>query len=291
MGVHKLITELARAKVNLTLNVLGKRADGYHELSSIVAFADIGDQLTLQPDERWSLTCSGPSAGAIAGGNIVDKAAAAFAVAWPGARMARAELVKELPVFAGIGGGSADSAAALRALRRLNADVPGGADIDWIALARSLGADVPVCLTSRLSFMGGVGERVQMFRRQHALPAVLVKPSVAVSTAAVFQDLAAQPVGQSVSTAPQQEPATTDDLVALIRAGRNDLEAPARRIAPEIGEVCATLAAIPGCQLARMSGSGATCFGLFETVTAAEAAAKSIAAKRPDWWVRPTMLR
>ena len=283
------IQELAPAKVNLTLEVLGKRADGYHELASLVAFADVGDHLSLHPDDHWSLTCKGPTAAAIAGGNIVERAAAAFASAWSGARTGRAELEKHLPVFAGIGGGSADAAATLRALRRLNAGTPGGAAIDWIALARNLGADVPVCLGSRMSHMGGTGERVRMFLKPHALAAVLVNPGVAVATAAVFRELAA-PALIVRPTVDFDEPATTDDLLAQIQAGRNDLEGPARRIAPVIGEVCAAIASTAGCQLARMSGSGSTCFGLYETATAAEAAAREIVGKRPEWWVRATAL-
>ena len=286
----KPIEELARAKVNLTLEVRGKRPDGYHELSSLVAFADVGDRLVVTAADAWSFTSSGPTARAIDSPNIVDRAAAAFAEAWPGAHAACCSLHKVLPVFAGIGGGSADAAAALRALRRLNAERPGGEHIDWIALARSLGADVPVCLGSRLSLMQGTGERVQMFGRPHKLAAVLVNPGVAVSTADVFRALAAKPIALPVGSTPWREPATTDDLLAAIRASRNDLEGPARGIAPVIGEVLASLTATAGFQLARMSGSGATCFGLYETVTAAVAAARGIAEKRPDWWVRATVL-
>ncbi len=286
----KLIEELARAKVNLTLEVSGKRPDGYHELSSLVAFADVGDRLLVTPADVWSLSCSGPMALAIDGPNIVDRTAAAFAKAWPGARTGHCTLHKALPVFAGIGGGSADAAAALRALQQLNTATPGGAEIDWLALARSLGADVPVCLGSQLSLMQGAGERVQMFGRPHALAAVLVNPGVAVSTAAVFSQLAAPPVDPARGMERCQEPATTGALLAMIQASRNDLEAPAIRLAPVIGEVLASLAATPGCQHARMSGSGSTCFGLFDTATAAAAAADEIANDRPDWWVRATVL-
>ena len=284
------ITEIARAKVNLTLEVLGKRPDGYHELRSLVAFADFGDTLTLQPADRWSLTTTGPTSSTIAGGNIVDRAAAAVAAAWPDAKTGSAHLEKVLPVFAGIGGGSADAAACLRALIRLNADTPGGAEIDWMALARGLGADLPVCLGSGLSLMQGTGERVQMLRQRQALCAVLINPGIAVSTASVFAELAAPPIRQSAASDQFREPATPADLLSLIQAGRNDLEAPAMRVAPVIGDVLKTLAATPGCQLARMSGSGSTCFGLYETVAEAEAAVLEIAANRPEWWVRGTIL-
>ena len=284
------ITEIARAKVNLTLEVLGKRPDGYHELCSLVAFADFGDTLTLQPAERWSLATAGPTSSAIAGGNIVDRAAIAVAAAWPNAKTGAALLEKILPVFAGVGGGSADAAACLRALKRLNADTLGAAEIDWRALARSLGADVPVCLGSGLSLMQGTGERVQMLRQRHALCAVLINPRAAVSTASVFADLAAPPLQQDAATIQFQEPATLADLLCLVQVGRNDLEASAMRVAPIIGDVLKILAATPGCQLARMSGSGSTCFGLYETATAAEAAASEIAANRPEWWVRGTIL-
>ncbi len=288
-SVPNLITERARAKVNLTLEVLGRRPDGHHELNSLVAFADFGDTLTLRPAHQWRLTTTGPMSGAIIGGNIVDRAAAGVAAAWPMAATGEAHLEKLLPVFAGIGGGSADAAAALRALRRLNAGIPGEADVNWTALARRLGADVPVCLASSLSRMQGIGERVQMFSTRHTLAAVLVNPGVAVSTAAVFAELAAPALGNVQLNQPFHEPATTVDLLALVSASSNDLETPAIRVVPAIGEVLGRLAATRDCQLARMSGSGPTCFGLYETEAAAEAAAREIAEVSPDWWVRATL--
>ncbi len=289
-GAQKPIHELAPAKVNLTLEVLGKRPDGFHELSSLVTFADFGDRFSLTPGEAWGLSCSGPMAGAISGANIVDLAAKALRQLWPQARLGHGELYKVLPVFAGIGGGSADAAAALRALRRLNAQIPGSVAIDWAGLARSLGADVPVCLVSQLSLMQGIGERIQTLARRHALPAVLVNPGVALSTAAVFAELAAAPLLAYDGTSPFREPATTAQLRQLILASRNDLEAPAFRLAPVIGEVCAALTATQGCTLTRMSGSGPTCFGIYDTPTAAAAAAHQLSRQWPDWWVRATIL-
>jgi 4-diphosphocytidyl-2-C-methyl-D-erythritol kinase len=284
------IEELAPAKVNLTLSVLGKRNDGYHELESLVAFADIGDRVRLEPSDRWSLTCEGPMAAAISGPNSVDLAARAFAQHWPAARTGRGVLHKMLPVFAGIGGGSSDAAAVLRALRRLN---PGVAAIDepiWQTLARGLGADVPVCLAGRMAFMQGTGERLRPLVRKHALPAVLVNPGVTLATRSVFENLDAVPWIEDQAKAGPAEPDDSAGLLDVVRSGRNDLEAPALKLAPAIGEVLDALRANSACWLARMSGSGPTCFGLFGTFAQAQAAATLLAAKAPNWWVRSTVL-
>jgi 4-diphosphocytidyl-2-C-methyl-D-erythritol kinase len=289
-GGRTAVYELARAKVNLTLEVLGKRSDGYHELSSLVGFADLGDTLTLMHGKTWKLTCSGPTALAIEGRNIVDLAAAAVASRWPQMRTGHVELFKLLPVFAGIGGGSANAAAALRALRRFNVDHVGADDADWLAIAQKLGADVPVCMVSRLAAMRGIGEQLDVFETRHELPAVLVNPAFPVPTAAVFAEFAARPLPAGFASQPIQEPASTDELLQAVMSSRNDLEAPAIRLAPIIGDVLASLTATSGCQLARMSGSGSTCFGLYETTTSAEAAAEEIARKWPAWWVRATVL-
>ena len=284
------IEELAPAKVNLTLAVLGRRADGFHELRSLVAFADFGDRFQLDAADRWSLKCYGPTAGAIASVNIVDRVAAAIAREWPDAVLARGALLKELPVFAGIGGGSADAAAAIRAFRRLHTKYAVGAGVDWAAIACSLGADIPVCLASRMSLMQGIGERVEILERRHELPAVLINPGVSLPTARVFAELAAPMFQGSGEPGPFREPTDTAQLLQLVIAGRNDLEPTALRLVPAIGRVRAALDARDGCLLARMSGSGPTCFGLYDTIAAAEAAARSIAKEWPDWWVRSTVL-
>ncbi|MGX5735580.1 4-(cytidine 5'-diphospho)-2-C-methyl-D-erythritol kinase [Bosea thiooxidans] len=286
------LTTRARAKVNLDLRVLGRRADGYHELESLVAFAGIGDTLTLEPGEPVALTIAGPSAAGLEAddGNLVLRAARALETARPGLRLGRFHLVKRLPVAAGIGGGSADAAAALRLLARLNG-IPLG-DPMLLGVAAQVGADVPVCLDSRARLMAGIGERLGPVLRLPPLFAVLVNPGVAVETVAVFRALGlsagqklAEPRGEGVHGL---GPAG-DFLPRLIRSG-NDLAAPARRVASEIDEVIAGLESLPGCRLARMSGSGATCFALFDDRAASAAAAKALAKARPGWWVKPTLL-
>ena len=287
-GRGGVITELARAKVNLTLEVLGRRPDGYHELVSLVAFAGLGDRLELSPAGDWSLSCEGPAAKGIEGDNLAGQAAAAVRVAWPDAAMGHLHLFKSLPVAAGLGGGSADAAAALRALRRLNEGRAGAPD--WLALARQLGADVPVCFIGKLAVMRGLGERIDAVNFNVALPAVLVNPGTPLATARVFGDLAAQPLSGNAQLAGIPEFGDTASLLAWILAGRNDLEAPALRLAPSVGRVRAALQAQPDCRVARLSGSGPTCFGLFETPQAARAAAEAIAREQPDWWVQATAL-
>ena len=286
------LTTRARAKVNLDLRVLGRRADGYHELESLVAFAGLGDTLTLEPGAPVALAISGPSAAGLEAddGNLVLRAARALEKARPGLQLGRFHLVKRLPVAAGIGGGSADAAAALRLLARLNGIALG--DPVLLSVAAQVGADVPVCLASRARLMAGIGERLGPVLRLPPLFAVLVNPGVAVETAAVFRALGLSH-GQKLAE-PRGEgehglgPAG-DFLPRLIRSG-NDLAAPARRVTSEIDEVIAGLEALPGCRLARMSGSGATCFALFDDRAASAEAAKTLARARPGWWVKPTLL-
>jgi 4-diphosphocytidyl-2-C-methyl-D-erythritol kinase len=275
-----LIRELARAKVNLDLLVTGRRADGYHELDSLVAFADIGDELILEPSPELTLELIGPFAAGLGTGedNLVLRAAQELAAA-AGVRRpsARLRLDKRLPVAAGLGGGSADAAAALRGLRRL-----WGLPLDDGALAEiglGLGADVPVCLPSRPARMRGVGERIEPAPGLAVLHLLLVNPQRPLATAAVFRELPATGMGPRSA-----EPPAGPDLEWLARS-RNDLELPARSLLPVIGEVLTALADVPGCRLARMSGSGATCFGLFGQPAEAKAAAASIARAHPGWWV------
>jgi len=290
--VASSLTTRARAKVNLDLRVLGRRADGYHELESLVAFAGIGDTLTLESGEPVSLSIGGPRAVGLEAddGNLVLRAARALEKARPGLRLGRFHLVKRLPVAAGIGGGSADAAAALRLLARLNGIALG--DPVLRSVAAQVGADVPVCLDSRARLMAGIGERLGPVLRLPPLFAVLVNPGVAVETVAVFRALGLSH-GQKLAE-PREEgergPGPAGDFLArLIRSG-NDLAAPARRVASEIDEVIARLEALPGCRLARMSGSGATCFALFDDCRASAAGAKALAKARPGWWVKATLL-
>jgi len=287
------LTTRARAKVNLDLRVLGRRADGYHELESLVAFAGVGDLLTLDPEAPLSLSIAGPRAEGLAvdDGNLVLRAAGALAAARPGLRLGRFHLVKRLPVASGIGGGSADAAAALRLLARLN----GIALTDPLlhGVAAQVGADVPVCLDSRTRLMAGIGERLGPELRLPPLFAVLVNPGVAVETAAVFRALGLAP-GQrlaSAGTMSSTVPTSAPELLGRLAASGNDLAAPARSVAPAIDAVLERLSGLPGCRLARMSGSGATCFALFDDCGASAVAAKALQREQPGWWIKPTVFR
>ncbi|KRE09132.1 4-diphosphocytidyl-2C-methyl-D-erythritol kinase [Bosea sp. Root670] len=286
------MTTRARAKVNLDLLVLGRRADGYHELESLVAFAGVGDTLSLEPGADLSLTLAGPRSEGLAAddGNLVLRAARSLAAARPGLRLGRFHLVKRLPVASGIGGGSADAAAALRLLARLNGITPG--DPILREVATQVGADVSVCLDSRARLMAGIGEKLGPVLRLPPLFAVLVNPGVGVETVGVFRALGLK-AGEAVSEARAQNlagPASAADLLGYLATTSNDLAAPAQRGAPVIGEALDRLAALPGCRLARMSGSGATCFALFDDCASSAAAAKALQRERPGWWVKPTLL-
>ncbi len=270
----------APAKINLTLAVLGRRPDGYHELDSLVAFAGCHDTLRLDPDGPEGLTLSGPTADAAGAGadNLVLKAARALRDRVPGMRGGAFHLVKRLPVAAGIGGGSSDAAAALRLLARLNRlafDHPAVLDA-----AAATGADVPVCLVPRARRMRGIGHQVEPVPAVR-LWAVLANPRVPVPTADVFRALGLPP------GASHPAPASALD----VHRGGNDLEAPAVACAPAIAAVLDALRGLPGCRLARMSGSGATCFALFDDCRAAAAAAAILRRAQPVWWVKPTLLR
>jgi 4-diphosphocytidyl-2-C-methyl-D-erythritol kinase len=281
------LTEFAPAKINLALHVLGRRIDGYHELDSIVAFADVGDELTFTPAAEFTITATGPFAHLlpVPENNIIFAAwkAVAAVASTRGKTLppVSIKLTKNLPVAAGIGGGSANAAAAMRGFLRL-AEIGGiGADIEKTAL--SLGADVPVCLLSKACRMQGVGERITPLENVKPLHAVLVNPMIQVSTAAVFQQLGlAKGECHGAPLADLSDPTTW----------RNDLMAPAMAIAiaPKIAEVIAALESQPGLRLARMSGSGATCFGVFGTTDAARDAAGNLSASHPQWWVRQVTL-
>ncbi len=269
-------TALARAKVNLCLHVTGRRADGYHLLDSLVVFAETGDRIEAEAASDLSLTVTGPQGAGLSAGedNLCLRAARSFGQT----QGARLTLHKHLPVASGIGGGSADAAAVLRALSRLwRVALP-----DAAALLR-LGADVPVCLAGRPARMRGVGERLDPVAALPPAWLVLVNPGVAVATPEVFRRLERRDHPPLPDTLPAF--ADAGALAAFLRAQRNDLEAPARQIAPVIGDVIAALAEQPGCLLARMSGSGATCFGLFATEAAAQAAAARLRGRQPGWWI------
>ncbi|MDV7145172.1 4-(cytidine 5'-diphospho)-2-C-methyl-D-erythritol kinase [Tropicimonas sp. TH_r6] len=274
------IEAAAPAKVNLTLHVTGQRPDGYHLLDSLVVFADSGDRITVAPAPETRFSVTGPRAEGVPtdASNLVLKAATLMACA-----PSEITLEKRLPAASGIGGGSADAAATLRALCQLyHLPLPSAEE------ALRLGADVPVCLQGRAIRMSGIGERLDPVPALPPLPAVLVNPGVEVSTPEVFQKLTRR------DNPPMRDiPAGLtgpNELAAWLAAQRNDLEAPARSLAPEISHTLAALAATQACLLARMSGSGATCFGLYPDAESAEFAAESLRAAQPDWWVLPTVL-
>ena len=331
--------ERAPAKINLTLRVLGRRADGYHELESLVVFAAVGDTLTFASGRTLSLAVRGPTAGAA--GEVIDNlvlnAAHALAARIEGLKLGRFVLSKRLPVAAGLGGGSADAGAALRLLARANRIALD--DPRLLAAALATGADVPVCLDPRPRVMRGIGEILSDPLDLPRLPAVLVNPGVAVPTKEAFAALrlstAKSAGGSSPSplvgeggrawgtdyasrSTPTPDPpslrfggrgsksaialATAGDpspqgggekraaLLRLLVKDRNDLEAPAIGLQPVIADVLAALRALDGCRLARMSGSGATCFGLFDSTRAAAAAARTLRSKHSGWWIRATAL-
>jgi 4-diphosphocytidyl-2-C-methyl-D-erythritol kinase len=292
--------EKAPAKVNLTLHVLGRRADGYHEIESLVAFAGVGDALSFTPGRALALTVGGPTAAAAGdtADNLVLKAARALAEQVEGLQLGRFALSKRLPVAAGLGGGSADAAAALRMLARSSRLAPD--DPRLLQAARATGADVPVCLDPRPRLMRGIGDILSEPLDLPKLAAVLVNPGVAVPTREVFAALklpagsvAASPPGSATSLVATSLVATSlgaTSLADAIANGRNDLELPAIELQPVIADVLAVLRKLPGCRLSRMSGSGATCFGLFDSTAAATAAARTLRIGYPAWWVRPTVL-
>ncbi len=285
------LIEEGRAKVNLSLRVVGRRADGYHDLESVVAFADCADRLTLEPGGELKLATTGPLAAACGdtADNLVFKAAKLLAEAVPGLKFGAFALDKVLPVAAGIGGGSADAAAALRLLARLNNLSLDDPRLQKVALAT--GADVPVCLFSRACDMTGVGEQLLPLALP-SMPCVMVNPRVPVATQDVFRALGLRHgellVGAtSVLDAPAwpEDGASIADWVDVLETVANDLEAPAMRIEPVIGEVLEALRASSGVKLARMSGSGATCFAIFGAPAETHAAAERIRSDHPGWWV------
>lgn len=273
----------APAKINLFLHVTRKRPDSYHDLQSLVAFADIGDVLTLERSDAFSLAIDGPFAQGLAAeaDNLVLRAARAIAQRRPAISGARMTLAKNLPVASGIGGGSADAAAALRGLRSLYGESFG--EDELLAIAASLGSDIPVCVASQAAWMEGRGERVTPLPSLPPAHIVLVNPGVSVATADVFRRLTIRAGETELRPPPVFESLAT--LIGYLKATRNDLEAPALAVAPVIGSVLEALAQ-QNAIFTRMSGSGATCFGLFESAAKAQSAAAAIAGVESHWWAR-----
>ena len=273
---------LAPAKVNLALHVTGRRPDGYHLLDSLVTFADVGDQLTFAADDQLVLNVQGPEAAALADApdNLILRAARCFGPTGQGARIT---LDKRLPVASGIGGGSADAAATVRALARMwGRPHPDPADL------AVLGADVPVCVLGRSCRMGGIGAELAPVPQLPPLWAVLANPRIAGPTPAVFAALTCREGAPMPASLPRWT--TAPELASWLVCQRNDLELPARSIAPEISSVLERLSVLPEVLLSRMSGSGATCFGLFASAAAATRAADLLRRACPAWWVVSTAL-
>jgi 4-diphosphocytidyl-2-C-methyl-D-erythritol kinase len=288
----QILTERAPAKVNLTLHVLGRRADGWHSLESLVAFSRSGDTLTLAEGGKLTLSVTGPGAAATGKteDNLVLRAAQHFATRYPGARLGAFHLVKRLPAAAGLGGGSSDAAAALRLLARAN-----GCSLDEpriIEAARATGADVPVCLSGQARMMRGFGEELGPPLTLPPLIGLLVNPGAPLETKRVFARMNIAP-GAAAGfgghpAIDQNMPAGS--LIAALRKSRNDMEGAACLLAPVISDVLAVLSAAPGCLLTRMSGSGATCFAIFKNCRSAVRARGVILRSHPAWWARTCVL-
>ncbi len=277
---ERAASERAPAKINLSLHVVGRRPDGLHLLDSLVAFAGIGDNLTFSPAPEIRLHVSGAFAAQVPPDeNIVVRAAEWLC----GTRGAEIALEKKLPVASGMGGGSADAAAAIRGLSRMwKVPLPAPEE------ALRLGADVPVCIRCEPARMRGVGERIESLRCLPEMPAVLVNPGRSLSTAEVFGKMADIDPEGGISAIPGRS-LDLAEAVAWLGGQRNDLEPAARGIAPEVAEVRQALAAT-GAGIARMTGSGATCFGVFASSSAARSAADRVRRFRPDWWVASTVI-
>jgi 4-diphosphocytidyl-2-C-methyl-D-erythritol kinase len=283
------IREIARAKVNLTLTVLGRRPDGYHDIESLVTFADIGDRVALVSRSDRRLATSGPFAADIVGENLLAKALTLLRETDPELRLGAVDLEKNLPVAAGLGGGSADVAALLRAVRQANPERAGA--VPWHEVAAQLGADVPVCLTGKPALIRGIGDRISLLDGmpdRSPLAAVLVNPRLALATAEVYRALAARVVPAGFP--PTGAFTGVEALVAHMRAVGNDLEPPAISLLPLIADLKAALAAQAGCRLAAMSGSGPTCFGIFDTETSAARSVAALKRAQPLWWITQTRL-
>jgi 4-diphosphocytidyl-2-C-methyl-D-erythritol kinase len=288
----KTVSVFAPAKINLALHVTGQRADGYHLLDSLVAFADVGDALVIQTGNTLSLTTEGPEAASVPPDmdNLVLQVARLF----DDLAGASFLLTKTLPVSSGIGGGSADAAAAFRGLLAFLCKVDDPINMEVPALQAmaakllTLGADIPMCLMSAYARVTGVGEIIRPISSLPSLNAVLVNPRRAVSTPTVFMAM------EKRDNPPLPDAGHAfgglDDFISWLAVQRNDLEGPAIRLEPAIDDVKSALAADATCRLARMSGSGATCFGLYGSAREAQTAAKNLSDAHPDWWVKATRL-
>ncbi len=275
-----MIVEQARAKLNLALHVRTRRADGYHELETLFAFVDHGDAVSVNLSDAPAFAVSGDFADALVdeADNLVLRAERAFCAVFGIAQSHTIHLEKQLPVASGIGGGSADAAATLRALARLHGIATDDARL-W-QIADDLGSDVPACLASVTAIGKGRGEKLQPIAGAPGTPVLLINPGIAVSTGEIFRRWDGKD-GGALPSGP---------LIEVAMASRNDLYPPAKAIAPVIGDVIAWLETMPGAYLIRMSGSGATCFALFDTMAACAAACECASVEHPGWWAVATEL-
>jgi 4-diphosphocytidyl-2-C-methyl-D-erythritol kinase len=284
------LRDTAKAKLNLTLEVLGRRADFYHEVRSLVGFTELGDSVALEPGDELALAVDGPFSGALQGDNLIIAAAEAAKAKAPGIALGRFQLTKALPVAAGLGGGSADAAAALRLLAEANPGTLSATAL--VEIAGRLGSDVTACLASRPALMTGRGDQVTDVRGFPACSVVLVNPGLPLATASVYGALNAAPLS---ATPADTEPVpdfggSFERLIDYASPRGNDLTAAALRLAPAIGEVLTALRRVASTRLVQLAGSGPTCFALFATADEARAAATSLQAAHPSWWVAATSL-
>ena len=285
-----VLAEPARAKINLSLRIFGRRADGYHSLESFVCFASTGDRVELRVGQPLGLSVNGPMAEQAGppDDNLVLRAAGALRRRIPKLDLGHFELAKQLPVGAGLGGGSADAAAALRLLAQANRLPPDDARL--YEAAREAGSDVSVCLDCATRWMSGAGHELSAPVVMPRLFAVLVSPGIPLATKDVYAALGAPSISEAPTAPSLAVPQGGKEFINFIAGLSNDLEAPAIRLAPIVKDVLAVLRDQPACMLARMSGSGSTCFGIFFTHNAAKLAARTLAVRHPAWWVRDTEL-
>lgn len=286
----KSLTVVAPAKINLYLHLTDKRDDGYHELDSLVAFADIHDTLDLAPADILTLEIDGPFADhlPVNDDNMVLKAARALQKMTGEDKGAAIRLTKNLPLSSGIGGGSTDAAATLKGLLKLWHIAP--PEPDLMALALSLGADVPVCVNGRAVYLGGIGEKLTPAPALPTCSVVLVNPGTALSTPAVFKAWGGLTDSFSKPAPFDYTPEDARELASILMSRRNDLTSAAKQLAPEIDDVLMALRRCDGALMTRMSGSGATCFALFTNSNEATEAVSNLAKDHPDWWIQPGTL-
>jgi len=283
----------ARAKINLTLHILGRRENGYHDLESLVTFAAFGDELTLVEGPQLALILSGPQSATLKNDpdNHILKATLALSMRVKNLRVGKFHLVKSLPLASGMGGGSADAAAALRLLAKLNHLSLDDPRVRETAL--ETGADVPVCLESRSRMMRGIGDALDAPITLPQLFALVVNPLKTSATPDVFSKIGlARGEMHKAPLHPRFTDKMSDDsFFKALDAGRNDMEEAAIALQPAIGDVKKAIASLPSCRLTRMSGSGATVFGLFPSCRATAAAARLLKREHPEWWIKPTLFR